>query len=104
LKKAAFGRLFFAQICPMKTLLPVLLILLLSCKKEYTCTCTTTAKADIPGVTTYDLGTQTQQHTAKLKKKEKDEWCKSFENTTTSNQSVLPGISVNATVVTTCAL
>jgi hypothetical protein len=104
-KKPPSGGFFLPIFAGMRFLLTLgLVVFLFGCKKEYTCVCTTNTTATVPGIGTYDMGSQTQQHTAKLKKKEKDDWCKSFETTATANETVMPGVSVTATLVTTCTL
>ncbi len=78
-----------------------------SCKKEYTCNCTssityTTSDPDFQSLLP-TAETSTTSYTSDQKKKDSEDWCKTYESSITASES-LGTISISATEETTCTL
>lgn len=60
---------------------------MVSCKKTYTCECTTTSKVYINGQTTSSNATAAADSNEKMKKKDAKDWCEKNNGTTTSGNT-----------------
>ncbi|MDA7730370.1 hypothetical protein N8085_01550 [Salibacteraceae bacterium] len=77
----------------------------IACEKDQTCTCTSTSSATADGepFPLYEAKNTTETYDKKMKDTDADEWCTSFEDSTTTAQSS-DGFNYEVFSKTTCNL